>query len=365
MLAVYRFAAVHHGPRDWFGLVQVPPHTDPLASLAGVREGDLLHRAHRGSRGAVRQRGQLVTQRHRVAEGNGCTVREVAAARTGGPYQVGHGGLRSRWVLKPGRVAPREFAEGGITLGGQRQHSRRAAAESQFRHIEVRERLRRRNRDTPGRTRRPAPGRVRLGPRMRVALKYEVSVRARHAVRAHCCERQAARVVRPRGGLGGHPHGLPVPVELGCRGLEMQVTGNHPVVHRQHRLDEASHSGRRFQVTKVGLGGADQQRVVRVPSLGVHRGRGGQLDRVADSRSCTVRLHVVHCGRINARPAQGFPEDLPLSEVVRRRIGRPGAVVIDGRAAKHAPDAVPIGNRVAEPLQHDDAAALAANPSVR
>lgn len=118
-------------------------------------------------------------------------------------------------------------------------------------------------------------------------------------------------------------------------------------------------------MTKVGLRRADQERALGAAPLGVHRGGGGEFDGVADGCSRPVCLHVVHGRRINAGPGQGFQEDLALGEVVRHRVGRAGAVVVDRRAAKHTPHAVTIGNRVTQPLQHDNATAFASDPPVR
>ena len=227
---------------------------------------------------------------------------EVAAADARRPGNVRERGVRRRRAIEPGHVVLGEFAERGVVPARQREDPGGPLADGPLRQFEISEGFRQRNRDATGDAGRPCRLGVGCGPVALVALEDDVCVRARHSVRAHPGQARVARPIRPRGGLRGYPYRQPVPIDRRVRGVEVQVTGDHPVADRQRRLDQAGYAGCRFRVAEVGLRRPDEQRAFGVAPLGVHGRDGRELDRVADRRSRAVRLDIIHRPRRNTGP---------------------------------------------------------------
>ena len=78
-----------------------------------------------------------------------------------------------------------------------------------------------------------------------------------------------------------------------------------------------------------------------------------------------MRFQIVHVGRRHSRACQRVLYHPLLCRTVRHRGSRARAVLVDRRAADHAPDAVAVRLRLAQPLQDDHPAALAAHEAVR
>ena len=127
-----------------------------------------------------------------------------------------------------------------------------------------------------------------------VALYHHVRVGARPSEAAHAGERRAVGGQGPAGCRRSDLQGQPLPVDRRRRAAEIQVFRDDAMPHGQQHLHHPGDAGRRFQVAKVRLHGADEQRALRVAVPAVRRGHGAQLDRVAHGRSGAVRLHVVH-----------------------------------------------------------------------
>ena len=90
-------------------------------------------------------------------------------------------------------------------------------------------------------------------------------------------------------------------------------------------------------------------------------GQRRDLDRVAERGAGAVRLDVGDRVRLDPATACASRDDRGLPVDARRGVADlVGAVVVDGRAADHRVDRVAVGQRVGEPLQHDDAGAVAA-----
>ena len=79
------------------------------------------------------------------------------------------------------------------------------------------------------------------------------------------------------------------------------------------------------------------------------------LDGVADAGTRPVRLDVPDVGRIDTGHPLGEQDRVALAGYRRRgEADLVGTVVVDRRAADHRGDAVPVAQRVGQPLQHDD-----------
>ncbi len=166
---------------------------------------------------------------------------------------------------------------------------------------------------------------------------------------------------------------LLVPVdqrEAGCGTL--QVRGRRsglrsrrqlPVPQRQYDLEEGGHPGRVEQVSHVGLHRAEPARQPVGPRWkGLPEGTG--FHRVADRGAGAVRFDVRHGRRVDAGLGVGAGDHLALRAWVRREQAQRPAVVVDRRGAYEGEDGVVGATGVAEPAEHEGAAAFAGDEAV-
>ena len=78
-----------------------------------------------------------------------------------------------------------------------------------------------------------------------------------------------------------------------------------------------------------------------------------------------MRLDIAHRRRRNSGDRQRTANEILLRHLIRRREAAAPAVLVDRRSANDGEDAIAVGLRIGEPLEHDDAAAFAAAISVR
>ena len=363
-------AAVEHRPNRRLALVEGLAHADPLAGLSGVGERHLRRGPRRGLPFASGERLQLVAQRSRVAEHDARAPVEVASTDARRPCHVRQQrcigiafGRVAGPPLHPGQNLAGQFAKRVVRLARERQQAGPALRESHFSRRQVRDRFRQRNRDRKSRAGRQVV-RLRGGARLAVSLEHDMGVRARPAESAHARPRRPALRVRPCRGLRRHLERQPLPRDLRVRRAEVEVPGNDALVHRQQHLDDPGHPRGRFQVADVRLHRADQQRPVRIATTAIGRSHRLCLDRVAHFGARAVRFDVVDIGGRDPGLAQRGLDDLLLRRTARygQPLARP--VLVQGRAADDAPDAVAVGFRLGEPLEHDDAAAFAPDVAV-
>ena len=363
-----RVTSVQHRTDYRLGLVERRAHADPLAGLSGVDEshfpGAFRHRAGL----SLRQRTQALAQRLGAAEDQPGTMAEVAAANACGPRQVGQqrkagaGVVRQlrRLFVEPRKIAPGHVAQRRIGPTGERQQAGGAPGRRRSRRARLRHAVRQGERNRM----RPA-GRPALPPRRLVSFQHHVGVGARPSEPADAGARRSPIRIRPGGWRRRHVQGQPIPVHPGVRRAEMQVLRDDPALHRQHDLDDAGDPGRGLQVTDVGLDRADEQRPLRIAPVPVCRSRRLHLDRVADLRARAMRFDIVDVRGRNTGAAQGGRDHLLLGRAARHGQTGAGAVLVQGRAANHAPDAVTVRLRLGEALERDDAASFAPHVAVR
>ncbi len=144
----------------------------------------------------------------------------------------------------------------------------------------------------------------------------------------------------------------------------MQVLRQHLVLERQDDLDDAGDPRGCLQVADVRLRGADQQRPALVASLAEHRAGGLRLDRVSQRRPGAVRLQVPDVAGGNAGTLERLGDHPLLGNAVRH--GQPAgcAVLVDRAAPDDSTNPIAVADRVIEPFDDDDAAALAAHVAV-
>ncbi len=135
--------------------------------------------------------------------------------------------------------------------------------------------------------------------------------------------------------------------------------------HRQHHLHHPGHTRRRLGVPDVRLDRAEPQRPVGGPVLAVRGDEGLRLDRVAEGGAGAVRLDGVHLLGGESGVREGLPDHPLLGGAVGGGEAVGGAVLVDGAAAQHGEDRVAVAAGVGEPLEHQQADALAPAGAVR
>ena len=303
------------------------------------------------------------------------------------PGRPGH--VRKRWLAAVGRgsrlpgmgVEPTQIPAGQlpqrlVRFARQRQYACRASPKGRLRRGWRRDSPRHpagtfpsppprdgnRHRQAGARRRAPS-GTVPSPSPVFVPLQNDMGIRARPPEPAHTRGREAAGS-RPHRPLRRHLEGQPIPIHLRAGIPEVQMPRDRAVWHGEHDLHHAGHPRGSLQMPDVGLDRTDEQRVVVVVagSIGVPGGVG--LYGITDQRAGPVRLDVVHIGG----PKPGAEESVGDNPLLRgpagHRKSRTRPVLVHRGTADHGPYAIAVGLRLAQPLQHHDAAALAANVSV-
>ena len=129
-------------------------------------------------------------------------------------------------------------------------------------------------------------------------------------------------------------------------------------------LDQPGHPGRRLQMPDVGLHRADHERIGGGAARPEHDTEGLDLDGIAEHRPGAVSLHVRDASRIDLTGCQRLPDHGLLGRTIRGREAAAGAVLVHGSPADDRQDPVPRAQRVAEPLEDDDATALALHEAI-
>jgi len=189
---------------------------------------------------------------------------------------------------------------------------------------------------------------------------HDVHVGAAEPERGHPGGRPP-RVVRPWRERRHHVQPEFRQRDVRARRGEVQRGRDLPVVHREHRFDQPGDPRRGLQVADVALHRADQRRPARRAGGAEDLAERACLDRVAERRAGAVCLDVVHLARTGVRG----PEQVTLGGTVRRDQPVGPAVGVDRGAGDDGEHPVAVAHRVRQPLQHDHAAALAADHAVR
>ena len=168
----------------------------------------------------------------------------------------------------------------------------------------------------------------------------------------------------PGHGLVHDPHRDAVPRNVRRRVAEVQVLGQFAVLEGQDHLEHTGHPGGGFQMADVRLRRADQQRPVGRASPSERGCRGLDLDGITQRRTGPVRLEIVHICGGQSGAVQRLGDDPLLGDAVGHRQATRCAVGVHRAAADHRTDPVAVADRVLQPLDGDDTAALAAHVAV-
>jgi hypothetical protein len=141
----------------------------------------------------------------------------------------------------------------------------------------------------------------------------------------------------------------------------MQRRHDRLMLQHEHRLDQAGHARRRFEMTEIALDAAEAN-----AGLGPRQGESQRtdLDRVAERRSGTMPLDHAHRIGADAGDRDGLGDDRRLLILARRgEADLATAVIIDGRAENHGTNTVAAG--IGHAAENDDAATAAEDGSRR
>ena len=167
-------------------------------------------------------------------------------------------------------------------------------------------------------------------------------------------------VLRPRSTLPRDGDRQLVPRDVRIRPGEVQVRRNASVLQCQNHLDQTRDPRSRFQVPHVRLDRSNREGPVFLAVCRVNGRQGGHLDGVSQGGPRPVRLDVADLLRLDVGVGQRSPNQCFLGGAVRCGKTIAVAVVVDRGTANHRQDPVPVLDRIAQPLQHHQAAAFAA-----
>src|SRR4029450_13176169 len=92
--------------------------------------------------------------------------------------------------------------------------------------------------------------------------------------------------------LALHADAKAVEIDVRVRTLEVQARRDLCLSHAQGRLDQPRDSGRRFEMTDIGLDRTDDANPLRRASSAEHRTDRARFERITDRGPGTVRLDI-------------------------------------------------------------------------
>ncbi len=202
-----------------------------------------------------------------------------------------------------------------------------------------------------------------LRPRGRPLLEYDVAVGAAQAEGADPGDQA---LLRGGPGAQGRGHREAQLCERGVRvrRLEIEVRRQLTVLDRQSCLEEAHDAGRSFEVSDVGLCRADEKGEAFGAPCAQHGPERPGLDGIAERRARPVGLDVLDRRQGHPGAAIGGAQHRLLRPGIGSGHPVAGTVVVDGAAANHTIDGIPIGHRAGQRLEDGDPAPLASDVAV-
>src|SRR6266542_4227250 len=190
--------------------------------------------------------------------------------------------------------------------------------------------------------------------RLRYGLKYRVRIAAAETEGIDARERLVS--IAPRHLLDRHGHAQLQPLEIdrGIRIVEVEVRGDQSVIEYQRELDQPGDAGSCLEMADVRLHRADDTGAAVEAAWPERLAESARLDRIADRRPGAVRLDVADRRRGHFSLTARGPPQRGLRGCARYRDAVRAPVLVGSRAADRRIDAVAVGERGAERLQHHD-----------
>ena len=313
------------------GAIGAARHFRPLRAVAGENKGELRF-AQRGSANhgvlvAGGERVELRSRFHRIGAEHNEAVRVMVTATRSSPQQRTRPfGCDARERLLP---APRQVAQ--RRLAARRDDERRHRSD---RRLSPRGLLRRRRQYRmavgAAKTKGVDAGALAAGERFGVA----------HDAQIELVER-----------------------DLWVRRHAMQARRQRAMFERERRLDQPGHARCGFEVSDIRFDRTDRQRFR--PELAQRMPDRGRLDRIAGRRPGAVHLEKGEIIRHSRGALADRADQRRLRRLAWHREANRAPVGIDAGTADDRADRIAVGQRVLQPLQHDDSAAFTADIAVR
>src|SRR4029453_11322062 len=129
-----------------------------------------------------------------------------------------------------------------------------------------------------------------------------------------------------------HADAKAVEIDVRVRTLEVQARRGLCFLHAQGRLYQPPDSGRRFEMTDIGLDRTDDANPLRRASFAEHRTDRARFDWITDRGPGTVRLDIADTAWMNIGSRAGLPQHGDLRLAARDRDRARATVLVDGRA---------------------------------
>jgi hypothetical protein len=197
----------------------------------------------------------------------------------------------------------------------------------------------------------------------RCRLDHHMHVGAAETERADAADAPAADRL-PRGQRHRHLDRHFIPRDVRARLAEVQVRRNGTMLQRQRELDQPGDASGRFEVADVGLDGADPQRLARMARRPEHVAQRAHFERIAQFGAGAMGLDEAHFAGGHAGALERGTDHGLLRRAVRCGEARTRTVLVDRATQDDGQDAVAIGARIGQPLEHHDATAFAARETV-
>ena len=319
------------------GEVRAHPHV--LAPLSREEEGDLPLVRARPVGGSVRKREGFTRCGLDPLRGLEELLREVVPVR--GEDRETRGGVRAIGVLR----FPSEHRDPTDPLDAVLVLRERPRPRHDLRRVVAAE-------DDQLPRERPEARRARRGAP--VLLEGDVEVRAAEAERAHRGAARMAAVAHPGARFRAQVEGTLGKAELRVRCVDLDRRGEHPVVERHDRLEEARRAGGGLGVADLALHRAERAPLPFSPPGGVeHQAQPFELGDVAGLRPGAVRLDELHRLRPVARELVRTAEREGLPRRHRRVDALAAPVRGRADAADRGIDPVAVALGVFQPLERD------------
>ena len=206
---------------------------------------------------------------------------------------------------------------------------------------------------------------------LRGVLVGQPAVVGQHHVGVGAAETEAgntgdllAGVLRPLARVFDHFEVLGVEVDIAVGAHVVDVWRDNAVAHALDDLDEAHDAGRGLGVADVGLGGAQQGRVIGLAARTQNTAERGGLDGVTEDGAGAVGLDVVDVLRADAGVGVGALEDVDLRVWVGGGQAVGVAVGVDCGALDDGVDGVAVAFSVFEALEHEHTGSVRADDTV-
>ena len=162
-------------------------------------------------------------------------------------------------------------------------------------------------------------------------------------------------------GLGGLQHAKRRSVEHGVQLVDVRRRRANAMAHRSENLHQSCDTGRRDQVTHVGL----QRAHGNVGEAGIHLAHRSDFGGIADRGAGGVAFDQRDLGRFNTRHLIGGSDGAHLADFGGSEHAAAAAVVGQADAADHPVNAITVADRIGKPFQGDETCTLGRKEPVR